>query len=230
MSQPILPDRDELQRELTEFTYRVSHDFSAPLRAVTEFSRLIKEDYSDKLDKTGLQYLDLIVQAGDKMRAMLEGILIFSRLNTEPGKAEVVALEPLAKSVALPYANQALIHINKLPSVKADAQHMRLLLQALVDNAVKFVARGTQPKITVSAEQKGAFWAITVKDNGIGIEKDFHEDIFMVFKRLHKESIYPGLGLGLALAQKIARIYGGTIAVTSAEGQGSTFTVTLPAA
>lgn len=225
MTTPLIaPEADALRRELAEFTYRVSHDFSAPLRTMTEFSRLLKEDYANKLDATGLQYIDLVVNAGDRMRAMLDGILAFSRLNTEPGKPEVLALTELVREIAANYSKRATFEIGDLPEITADRKHMQTLLAALIDNAVKYAAQGSKNHVTIKADGR----SVIISDNGIGIEPEFQEDVFMVFRRLHKDSAYPGLGLGLSLAQKIAGLYGGKITVGSQEGKGSTFTLTLP--
>ncbi len=216
------------ESEFVEFLYRVTHDFSAPLRTVTEFSRLLQEDYAGKLDDTGRMYTNLIIQAGDKMRAMIEGLLVLSRLNTEPAQPETLSLAELAKEITATLPGKPMVKIGELPTLTADRHQMKLLLGALLDNATKYVAQGKKPEIALTSRTEGKNLVIDVTDKGIGIDPEYHADVFQVFRRLHKDSTYPGLGLGLTVAKKIAGMYGGSIAVQSDEGKGAIFSVTLP--
>lgn len=216
------------ESEAAAFLYRVTHDFSAPLRTVTEFSRLLQEDYADKLDETGRMYTNLIIQAGDRMRAMIDGLLVLSRLNTEPARPEAVDMAALAREIAATLPGTPVVKISELPVLQADRHHMQLLLGALLDNAAKYIAPGKKAEIALTGRSEGDTLVIDLSDKGIGIAPEFHADVFQVFRRLHKDSAYPGLGLGLAIAKKISGMYGGSIGVQSEDGKGAIFSVVLP--
>lgn len=221
---------ERLRQQYADFVYRVSHDFSAPLRGMTEFARLLREDHAGSLDAEGQQYLGIIVSSGEKMRAMFDGLLELSRLYSQPPQPERVDLGVVVAELAVVYRARASVTVRDLPVITADRAHMQKLFSVLLDNAALYVSPGERAEIDVSAQQSGGRWLVSVCDRGIGIAPEFHSDIFCIFRRLHKDSAYPGLGVGLAVAQRIAEIYGGTISVKSAEGQGATFTVSLPAA
>lgn len=220
--------------ELKQLVYRVSHDFSAPLRAVVEFSRLLKDEHAGQLDAEGQLYLSMVMQAGEKMQGMLEGLLAISRLNTTPLKLETIESSRILEQSQLSLketvqSNKAVIKVDQLPRFTVDPQHLGTLFAILLDNAVKFSKPDSTPHIRVSAERDGKFWQFSVVDDGIGIAEEFHEDIFTIFRKLHADSRYPGLGIGLAIAAKIVSLYGGRIWVESAEGKGAAFRFTLPA-
>lgn len=221
---------DQLRQDLVDFTYRVSHDFSAPLRTITEFSRMLRDEHASQLDDEGRLYLNLVVQAGEKMKGMFEGLLTLSRLNTQPGQPEVVDVQQLLDQLSAKYKQFGALTYSGMPQVRMDPQHALTLFRSILDNAFKFVGPGVAVKVQVDAEREGDFWRFRVSDNGIGIAPEFQNDVFIIFRRLHKDTVYPGLGVGLTVAQRIVSLYCGQIGVTSEEQRGSTFSFTLPAA
>lgn len=215
--------------EFQDFVYRVSHDFSAPLRAIVEFSKLLREEHSGQLDKEGLLYLDMIQQGGEKMRSMMDGLLAFSRIASIPPCPERLDLKDIIRRCPLP-SGKAEVLIGNLPDITADPAHIEKLFSILLDNAVKYTAPSAKPRIEIKAEQRDGETVFVVADNGMGIDPQYHEDVFIIFRRLHAESAYPGLGMGLALARRIVAVYDGRIWVESSAGQGARFYFTLPKA
>ena len=221
--------------EFQDFVYRVSHDLSAPLRAVIEFSKLLQEGHADKLDSEGMLYLRMIQQGGEKMRSMMDGLLALSRLGSNVPLPELVKLdaviEQCSQQMAAAQQLQGFdVRVSGLPDIKADPVYIRTLFEILLDNAFRYVSAGIEPKVMVGAEQRDGEMVFSVTDNGIGIDPQYHDDIFTIFRRLHADSEYPGLGIGLTLAKKIVGIYGGRLWVESVEGQGASFCFTLPKA
>lgn len=223
---------DVLAAAFKDYAYSVSHDLSAPVRAMVEFSKLLSQEHGDVLSGEAQEYLSLIVSNGQKMQSMMDGLLAYSRLNTQA--------KPLARIDCNRILDQcrevlqgkiretgAIFEITHLPTVRADADQAFQLFVALLDNALKFQPRGNQPKITVSAEPRGAFWQFSVVDNGIGIKPQFHEKIFKLFQRLHAEEEYPGVGIGLTLVERIIQRHGGKIWCEVGPGGGTAFCFTF---
>jgi len=225
---------ETVAKNFKEFAYAVSHDLGTPLRAMVEFSRILKAENLDALDDDSKLYLSMIINNGEKAQAMLAGLLEYSRLNTVVmpfaptdcnqliGQCQSELAETIAK-------HKAKIAAGALPTVHADSDQIKRLLLALLRNAVLFHPAGKVPDVSVSAEQHANEWVFTVRDNGIGIDPKFHERIFLPFRRLHPEEEYPGVGMGLALAKKIVEHHGGRIWVDSEPGRGAAFLFSLPA-
>jgi signal transduction histidine kinase/HAMP domain-containing protein len=235
--------------ELEQFAYVASHDLQEPLRAISGYLQLLERRYRGELDESAGTYIDRSVAATARMKTMITDLLTFSRVGTH-GKPFV----PVDSAVALEQAmdnlhtateeSGALITHNSLPTVLADASQLVQLFQNLLGNAIKF--RGAErPQICVSAQfvpaqaagagqvgggahEGAAHWRFSVQDNGIGIELEYAERIFIIFQRLHSREDYPGTGIGLAVCQKIVSRHGGRIWVESEPGAGSTFYFTLP--
>lgn len=231
---------EELERALAaerqafqDFIYSVSHDLGAPLRAVVNFSKLLDEKYRPVLDEKGLRYLAFIVDGGGKAQAMLAGLLDYSRLNTQVGAFSDVDMSALVERCLATLRERirqcgAQIAIaSPLPAVSGDPEQLACLWHCLLDNALKFRKEGEAPSIRISAETLAEGWRFCVRDNGIGIDPKFHTRIFGLFKRLHTDEEYEGIGIGLTLAQKIVERHGGKLWVESAPGQGATFWFTL---
>jgi light-regulated signal transduction histidine kinase (bacteriophytochrome) len=222
-----------IQEEFKQYAYSVSHDVSAPVRAMVEFSKLLSSEEANALSPDGKEYLALIIENGYKLQTMMDGLLQYSRLNTLAKPFETVDLNFIASSVLTELEEQitnshAVIDIKKLPIVDADPEQMRKLFYALIDNAIKFHASGNIPAIHISVEKQQTNWIISVADNGIGIAPRNYETIFQIFKRLHTDDEYPGVGIGLALAKKIVERHGGTIFCKVLAPSGTIFTITLP--
>jgi PAS domain S-box-containing protein len=236
-------DRESRQRmrgleqsnvDLEQFASIASHDLREPLRMVVSYTQLLSERYRGQLDEKADKYIAYAVQGAMRMQRLIDDLLAYSRLEN-PGRPSL----PTATSDALRDAisdmraaiqdSGAQFSYGSLPVVLVDPVQLTQLFQNLIHNAIKF-RREDPPRIEVSADPEGGMWRISVRDNGIGIEKRYHDRIFQMFQRLHERSKYDGNGIGLATARKIVERHGGTIGLESTPGQGSTFYFTLPAA
>ena len=219
--------------EFRDYVYSVSHDVSAPVRAMVEFSRLLTSEHAKNLDDDGRLYLSLIVENGEKLQSMMDGLLEYSRLNTEAQpfapvdcmkafKNATIALDDIIQKTG------ALIDCGTLPEIDGDGTQIWQLFTALLDNALKFQPLYNTPCIKISAEEQGDFWKFSFADNGIGVDRRFQKKIFQLFQRLHSSEEYAGVGIGLTLARKVVHRHGGTLWVESTGEHGSTFLFTLP--
>ena len=219
-------------QELEQFAYVASHDLQEPLRAVTGYLGLLEQRIGRQLDDDSRHQIAGAVQGAARMHALITDLLALSRVGTHGqtfklGDFNAIldqALDGLRASID---ETGAKITRDPLPALRVDANQMVQLFQNLVGNALKF--RGTRvPEIHVGAREDADQWVLTVRDNGIGIEPQYFERIFMIFQRLHTRKQYPGTGIGLAVCKKIVERRGGTIWVDSQAGQGSTFHFTVP--
>jgi signal transduction histidine kinase len=219
-------------KELEQFAYIASHDLQEPLRSVTSFSQMLNEEYREQVGEDGGQYLDYLMEASNRMRNLIKGLLDYSRLGREAqmGAVNVEAVFHAIVAdlhVAITESN-ADVSAGPLPSIQGYETEFRQLLQNLLSNAIKFRKPNEAPEVRVSAERKGNFWEFSVKDNGIGIAPEHHEKIFLIFQRLHNRSLYEGTGIGLANCRKIVELHGGTIRLESEKNKGSNFIFTIP--
>lgn len=230
-------DSNAIQRQMQQFLYAVSHDLAEPFRKVRTFSQRLAAKVGDKLDESARGDLQRILSAAEHGQAMIDGLLVLSRLQTNPGPVVRVDLnETLAaasddcsEKIAL---SRAVVSIEPLPEVQADADQMRLLFRSLLDNSLKFQPQGRAPSVRVYAEPATApgLCRIVVEDNGIGLERQYVDRVFTVFQRLHPRDVYPGLGLGLACCRAIVDRHQGSIDYDQRAEGGTRFIVTLPAA
>ncbi|WP_137291732.1 PAS domain S-box protein [Natronorubrum halophilum] len=236
-----ITERKEYQRKLEasnerleQFAYAASHDLQEPLRMVSSYLQLIESRYADELDADGEEFIEYAVDGANRMRDMIDGLLEYSRIETEGDPLEPVDLDRVLEDVLEDLSIQieetdAEITVEELPSVRGDADQLRQVFQNLLSNALEY-SGDESPTIDVSADRDGTRWTISVADEGIGIDAEETDRIFEVFQRLHSREEHDGTGIGLALCQRIVERHGGEIRVDSEPGEGATFSVTLPAA
>lgn len=236
MEEELLRKTGELERsneELEHFAYVASHDLQEPLRMVSSYLNLISRRYRDRLDSDADEFISFAVDGSERMRRMINDLLVYSRAGTrkkEPGPVSVESVLRQSLSnleVAIKDSGAEVTH-DPLPEVMGDELQLVQLFQNLIGNAIKFAREGERPMVHVSARQGRGSWTFSIKDNGIGIEPEYLDRIFQIFQRLHEVGKYPGTGIGLAVCKKIAERHGGQIWVESAPGQGTTFFFTIP--
>ena len=218
--------------ELESYTYVVSHDLKAPLRTIKSFGSFLLEDYGDKLDETGQDYLYRMVNASSRMDSMIESLLVLSRVGRQFNEIEKVDLNKLLEEIladleATIKERNAEVVVDKLPTLSVRRVWKRQLFMNLISNALKFNESKT-PKIEVLYEARENGHLFKVRDNGIGIEKKYLDRIFNLFERGTTKKTYEGTGAGLAICKKIVEHLGGKIWVESTPGKGSTFLFTIP--
>jgi PAS domain S-box-containing protein len=218
-------------KELEQFAYVASHDLQEPLRTTSSFVELLRKQYQGKLDGNADRYIEYVMQASDRMKTLIKDLLDYSRIGREkkfePVDCNVAFSEVLADLAKVIKENKAEITAGKLPVVNAFPTELKLLFQNLISNSIKFQKPGIAPHIDISTIKENGFWHFQFRDNGIGIEKQYQQRIFIIFQRLHNRSVYEGSGIGLAHCKKIVELHGGTIWVESEAGKGSTFHFTL---
>lgn len=229
----ILRELSRSNKELEEFAYIASHDLQEPVRMAVSFSELLSRKYSGRMDQEADEFISYIVAAGKRMSSLIRDLLIYSRINTNIRPFEYVntadVLSEVLKDLKILLAeSRAKLNCHSMPVVFGDRIQIRQLFQNLIVNAVKFRGQNS-PVIEIGSRQNGTMHEFFVRDNGIGIEEEFFEKIFLIFQRLHAHDKYPGTGIGLSLCKKIVETHGGKIWVESAPGKGSAFYFTLPA-
>jgi PAS domain S-box-containing protein len=226
---------EELKRsnsELEQFAYVASHDLQEPLRMVSSYTQLLARRYGAKLDADAREFMGYVVDGAARMKQLIEDLLAYSRVGTKGKDFKPAELE---KSLARALANlkasideaEAVVSYDPLPVLPADPAQLAQVFQNLIGNALKFRSQAL-PRIHVGANELAEAWEVEVRDNGIGIEPQYFERIFMVFQRLHNKGEYPGTGIGLAIVKKVVERHGGSVRVESRPGEGSAFIFTLP--
>jgi signal transduction histidine kinase len=221
---------------LEQFVRIASHDLREPMNTIVQFTGLIEQDFADRLPEPAPTYLALVRRATQRMRALLDDVLHYTRLQRgAQGEPQPVPLDQLLQEVqrslaARLAASGGRLQVGPLPVVAGQPTLLELMFQNLVGNALKFVPPGRRPEVTVSSRIEGGVAAVSVRDNGIGIEPQDVPRLFKPFSRLHLRREYEGTGLGLALVQFVVNAHGGRVQVESAPGQGACFTVWLPLA
>ncbi|HYN12542.1 MAG TPA: PAS domain S-box protein, partial [Burkholderiales bacterium] len=225
---------EELKRsnsELEQFAYVASHDLQEPLRMVASYTQLVMRRYGDKLDKDAHEFMHYVVDGAARMKQLIEDLLAYSRVGTrhrdfKPIEVEAALKRALANLKAAIEESGAAVTWDPLPTVKGDEVQLPQLFQNLIGNALKFRSAGV-PRIHIEVKESPSEWQLTVRDNGIGIEPQYFERIFMLFQRLHTKGDYPGTGIGLAICKKVIERHGGRIWIESKLGEGSAFHFTL---
>ena len=220
-------------KELESFSYSVSHDLRAPLRAVDGYSQMLEEDYIDKLDAEGRRLLGVIRDSSQKMGALIDDLLAFSRLGRRPlsaAKTDMNALVQEVLSELRPVAGEIAQQcvIGRLPAAWCDRALLRQVWGNLLSNAFKFAGKREQPVIKVAGYRSGTENVYSVSDNGAGFDMRFYNKLFGVFQRLHGNDEFPGTGVGLAIVQRVVTRHGGRVWAEGKVNEGATFYFALP--
>ncbi len=224
---------EAINKELESFTYSVSHDLRAPLRAMQGLAAALLEDYQEKLDAAGRDYAGRIVTAAARMETLIQDLLAYSRLSRLDLELRPVDLNTILADVRtqlgvdLPDRNGTVVIEGPIPPMVGHRATLLQVMSNLVSNGLKFVSPGVTPRVRIHGEDRGPVVRLWVEDNGIGIAPEYYERIFRIFERLHGVETYPGTGIGLAIVQKGVERLGGRVGLESAEGLGSRFWVEL---
>lgn len=216
--------------ELEQFAYIASHDLQEPLRMITSYVQLLENRYKDKLDEEAKEFIGFAVEGTHRMRSLILSLLEYSRIN-KVRPFEIISLNHLVLNVlkdldAQIKENDAIVSVQDLPSIYGDPILITQLFQNIISNAIKFRSQ-ERPEIVISVKLQEKDFVFSVKDNGIGISKEYSQKIFILFQRLHTKDKYPGTGIGLALCKKIVEQHGGKIWVESDDKLGATFYFTI---
>jgi chemotaxis family two-component system sensor kinase Cph1 len=227
-----LEDLKRSNAELEQFAYVASHDLQEPLRMVASFTQLLQKRYIDKLDQDANDFINYAVDGAIRMQSLINDLLAFSRVGTQKAAFNETDMNLILEQVKsnLSYSIKdtgAIITNDPLPVVIADESQMIQLIQNLISNAIKFQKKNATPIIHISGKTEENQWIFSVKDNGIGIDPQFFDRIFIIFQRLHKKDEYGGTGIGLSVCRKIAQRHGGKIWIESEPDKGTTFYLTL---
>jgi light-regulated signal transduction histidine kinase (bacteriophytochrome) len=234
--------------KLEEFAYAASHDMKEPIRKVIVFSDRLKNSLRERMNETEISLFERMEKATQRMGLLVDDLLMFSHVSEKPLEMEEVDLNKkfenvLADLEMLIEEKQALIAVGRLPTVRGYRRQLQQLFQNLIGNALKYSKPDTRPEITLTCKVvKGdeipsaamqelperSFYQVEVRDNGIGFEQKYAENIFGIFQRLHNKAEYEGTGVGLSIARKVVENHNGYIWANSQPGKGSTFHVLLP--
>lgn len=219
--------------ELQQFAYVASHDLQEPLRMVSSYLQLIERRYGEVLDDDGREFIAFAVDGAKRMKALIDGLLAYSRVDTADRRLAPTDLDEVLRRVTHDLGptleeTGGRVEWHSLPTVHGDAVQLAQLFRNLVGNALKFRA-ADPPRVEIAATDAHGAWELRVSDNGIGVEPEHRERVFEVFERLHPRNRYSGTGIGLAICRKIVHRHGGEIRIDDAPGPGTTVVFTLPA-
>lgn len=220
-------------RELDAFSYSVSHDLRAPLRAIAGFSRILLDENAGIADPRSRQYLHLVRDNAVQMGQLVDDLLAFSRLNRTQMKRQPINMSALAKQAAIEQqleGHTADVRIGPLPDIIGDPGLMKLVLGNLIGNAIKFTQKCSNPQVEVGTRKIGRDQCIYVRDNGVGFDMRYAEKLFGVFQRLHRAEDFEGTGVGLAIVQRIVERHGQRVWAEAEVGKGATFYFTVEVA
>ena len=220
--------------ELETFTYSVSHDLKAPLRGIDGYSRLLEEEYANKLDEEGLQFLDNIRRSTEQMQQLIEDLLTYSRMERRDLNSSPLSVRQLIDELLFEREHEINAKLARITTdishdqIVGDRESVRQILGNFIDNALKFTTSEGEPKIKISVSKSTETWHFSVEDNGIGFDPKYGDRIFGIFQRLHRVEDFPGTGVGLALVKKAASRMNGRTWAEGRPGQGATFHLEFP--
>jgi signal transduction histidine kinase len=220
-------------KELEGFSYSVSHDLRAPLRAIDGYALMLEEDYRDRLDEEAVRYLSVIRGNSKRMGLLIDDLLAFSRLGRQDlakGQLNMNKLvqEVIDEALLQEGGKAAKIEVGQLPPAKADRALLRQVWVNLISNALKYSGKSPNPSIEVSGRTEGIENVYSVKDNGVGFSMEYVQKLFGVFQRLHRAEEFSGTGVGLAIVQRLITRHGGRVWAEGAVNKGAKFSFTLP--
>lgn len=222
-----------MNEELESFSYSVSHDLRAPLRAIGGFSKVLHDKAAEQLNPEYLRFLHLIVENVDKMEHLIDDLLAFSRMSRQKQTFSVIDTNELIKQVisdlsqAEPDAKNT-FEVCNLPEIHADKQMMHHVFSNLIGNAIKYSSHSEKPLIQVCGNTDENETTISIKDNGVGFDMEYSHKLFKIFQRLHDETEFEGTGLGLAIVKRIITRHNGRVWASAEVGKGATFNVSIP--
>jgi PAS domain S-box-containing protein len=223
-----------INKELESFSYSISHDLRAPLRAIFGFSQILANRHRESLNDEGREYMNYIVEASIRMEHLINDLLNYSRLGRKSLNIKPISLRSIIDNIHTDF-KQKLEEINgilfidqDLPVIPADESLLQQIFTNLIDNAITYRRTDVQLQISISCEHTEQSYILKISDNGIGIPEEYWDKIFNIFQRLHSEDKYPGTGIGLASVRKAVNKLNGTVTVESFIGKGSTFFINLP--
>lgn len=223
---------ETINKEMESFSYSVSHDLRAPLRAINGYARILDEDYGTQLDKEGKRLIETICYNATKMGVLIDELLAFSRLGRKEIQKSTINMDKLVEGVVTEFnnsvSNQAEIKTNKLHNVQGDYELMFQVMINLISNAIKYSSKKKHPLVEIVSEQKNDEIIFSVKDNGAGFDMQYANKLFGVFQRLHTEQEFEGIGVGLAIVQRIIVKHKGKIWAEGKVNEGATFSFSLP--
>lgn len=228
-----LKDLESVNQELEQFAFIASHDLQEPLRMVTSFLKMLSKKYYNEIDDKGKKYIQFATEGADRMRQIILDLLEYSTAGKLECSKELIDLNvalddyKILRRVIID-DKKVIIDASKMPIINWHKAPLVQTIHALMDNAIKYSSPGKSPIVVIEVEDEDKFWKISIRDNGIGIQEDYLDKIFIMFQRLHTRDTYEGSGMGLALVKKNVEGWGGQISVKSEIGKGSTFTFTIP--
>jgi light-regulated signal transduction histidine kinase (bacteriophytochrome) len=222
---------ESVNKELEAFSYSVSHDLRAPLRAINGYSEILNEDYGAKLDQEGKRIIDNIIHNASKMATLIDDLLAFSRLGRKELQKSTVNMNDLTKAVMLEMEklvnHKAKIIVGNLHPVRADQGLIYQVMFNLLSNAIKYSSKKENPIVEISSSEKSGEIIYSIKDNGVGFDMKYYDKLFGVFQRLHSHEEFEGVGVGLAIVQRVITKHNGKVWAKGKVNEGATFSFSL---